>query len=194
MSVILAATSLAGQDGNFSPQHQNNWSISIYGLAPAGAGALLNGTDPLTFALRRGSLPTVNVDDVTIPFGNEEVHVAGRARYETFPLELNDYVDQDIQKLVAAWYGTVYGGVQGRWGVVGVPSAYKRLADLLFTAPDGEQTFPTRAWRLQGLWPVQGSFGTLDMGSSEVVQIGLTMRYDRAQYMGSGTSITSLVP
>lgn len=184
MSVILAATALANQKGDFSPQHVNNWSITVYGLPN---GSLGGGTDPLSFALSRGFLPTVGVDEVTIPFGNESVYVAGRARYEGGTVEVRDYVDQDIQGLLADWYSKVYGGIRGRWGIVGVPSAYKRIADLLMTAPDGTTE---RSWRLEGLWPVQANFGNLDMASSEQVQIAMSLRYDRAQYKGSGTSAT----
>jgi hypothetical protein len=189
MSVILAATSLASQNGAFSPQHVNNWSVEIHGLSAGGP--ILNGSDSLTFSLSRGFLPTVGVDEVAIPFGNESVYVAGRARYEGGTLEVRDYVDQDIQGRLREWYSLVYGGVKGNWGIVGVPSSYKRVGDILFTAPDGEQTFPTRYWRCEGLWPVQANFGNLDMGSSEQVQIAISLRYDRAQYMGSSTSITS---
>lgn len=183
MSVILTATSLAGQNGAFSPQHVNNWSIEIHGL-----GRILNGSDPLSFALARGFLPSVGVDDVTIPFGNEEVHVAGRARYEGGNLEVRDYCDVDTQGILVDWYSLVYGGVVGNWGVVGVPSRYKRIADLLLSAPDGTLQ---RSWRLEGLWPVQANFGNLDMASSEQVQIAMSLRYDRARYMGAATSFAS---
>lgn len=189
MSVILTATSLATQNGAFSPQHVNNWSIEIYGLG-GGPGGILTGSDPLSFALARGFLPAVGVDDVTIPFGNEEVHVAGRARYEGGTIELRDYVDQDIQGILVRWYSLVYGGVVGAWGRVGVPSAYKRLADILLTAPDGTLQ---RSWRLEGLWPVTMNPGNLDMASSEQVMVAMSLRYDRARYMGSGTSFASVL-
>ena len=189
MSVILAATSLATQAGAFSPQHVNNWSIEIHGLSSDINGPILNGSDPMTFALARGFLPSVGVDEVPIPFGNEEVYVAGRAKYEGGNIEVRDYVDQDIQGSCVDWFSKVYGGVVGNFGVIGVPSAYKRIADLLLTAPDGTSQ---RSWRLQGLWPVRVNFGNLDMASSEQVQISMSLRYDRAVYMGSSTSITSL--
>lgn len=187
MSVILAATALANQRGNFSPQHVNNWTVEIHGLA-GGAGGILTGRDSLSFALSRGFLPTVGVDEVAIPFGNETVYVAGRARYEGGTLEVRDYVDVDIQEILKSWYALVYGGVDGNWGIVGVPSAYKRLADLLLCAPDGTSQ---RSWRLEGLWPVQMNFGALDMASSEQVQVAISLRYDRAQYKGGGTSVSS---
>jgi len=186
MSVILAATALANMNGNFSPQHVNNWSVEIHGLSSRASGPILNGSDSLTFSLARGFLPTIGADDVEIPFGNESVHVAGRVRYEGGTLEIRDYVDVDIQGVLADWYSVVYGGIRGVWGAVGVPKAYKRNADLLLAAPDGSSG---RQWSLEGLWPVQMNFGNLDMASSEQVLVAVSMRYDRAQYMGNNPSV-----
>jgi len=185
-SVILAATSLANQNGNFSPQHVNNWSIQIHGMSAGASGGILTGTDSLSFSLARGFLPVVGVDEGAIPFGNETVYYAGRARFEAGTIEIRDYVDQDTQGILTNWYAKVYGGVNGAWGLVGVPSSYKRPADILFSAPDGTSV---RFWALGGVWPLQMNFGNLDMGSSEQVMVAISLRYDRAQYKGSDTSV-----
>ena len=189
MSVILAATALANQNGAFSPQHVNNWTIEIHGLTING-GSLLTGKDPLSFCLSRGFLPNVGVDEGAIPFGNETVYYAGRARFEADTIEIRDYVDKDIQGILTDWYARVYRGVKGEWGVVGVPKDYKRPADILFSAPDGERTYPQRYWALGGVWPVAMNFGKLDMASSEQVQIAVSLRYDRAEYKGTDNSVS----
>lgn len=185
MSVILAATALANGNGNFSPQHVNNWTVEVYELQGEGVGSILSGKDNLTLALSRGFMPTVGVDEVAIPYGNETVYVAGRARYEGGTIEVRDYVDADIQNILTAWYSRVYIGVTGgrsnQWGKVGVPKNYKRNASILLSAPDGTSE---RKWSLEGLWPVQMNFGNLDMASSEIVQVAISMRYDRAYYNG----------
>lgn len=178
MSVQLAATVLANggefASAGYSPQHQNNWTIEILNFIPGG--------DPLSLALRRGFLPTFGVDEVQIPFGNESVYAAGRARYEAGTIEVNDYVDVDIQGLLTDWFERVYSGVREMTnGRVGVPRDYKRRAFIMFTAPDGSVE---RRWQLRGAWPTQMTFGTLDMGSSEVVQISTNIRYDKAVYQG----------
>lgn len=178
MSVQLAATVLAnGGDfasAGYSPQHQNNWTVEVIGFIPGG--------DPLSLSLSRGFLPTVAVDEVQIPFGNESVYVAGRARYEGGTIEVRDYVDVDIQGLLRDWYERVYSGIADMTnGRVGVPRDYKRAAFIMFTAPDGSVE---RKWRLRGFWPVQMTFGGLDMASSEIVQVSIACRYDKAVYMG----------
>ena len=176
MPVELAATSIASQSGVYSPQHVNNWSIQITGF--------LEG-EPLTLALGRGFLPTVGNDEVPIPFGNETVYAAGRANYEGGTLEVRDYVDKDIQGVLSQWYSKVYKGILlNDSGVVGIPSDYKRMGRIYFSDPSGNNE---RSWRVRGIWPRQMSFGNLDMGSSEVVQVAIAMRYDKAFYLGAGS-------
>jgi len=179
MSVILAATALAnGATGNFSPQHVNNWTIEIVGVIAGG--------DPLSLSLSRGFMPTVGVDEVQIPFGNESVYVAGRARYEGGTLEIRDYVDQDIQGLVRNWFERVYSGIASMTnGRVGVPADYKRNAFILLSAPDGSVE---RKWRLRGQWPMQWNPGGLDMSSSEQVNLSVACRYDKAVYEGQSAA------
>lgn len=178
MSVQLAATVLAnGGDfapAGYSPQHVNNWTIEVIGFIPGG--------DPLSLGLSRGFMPSVGVDEVAIPFGNETVYVAGRANYEGGQIEIRDYVDVDTQGLLRDWFERVYSGVREMTnGRVGVPRDYKRRAFILFTAPDGSVE---RRWQIRGLWPSRMNFGGLDMSSSEQVQVTVTCRYDKAIYQG----------
>lgn len=175
MPVELLATMLASKSGAFSPQHVNNWTIEIEGVTDDGV---------LSLCLARGFLPTFAVDEVTIPFGNENVYVAGRARFDAGSIEVRDYVDRDTQGLLTAWYESVYSGVLAfDNGRVGVPRDYKKDADILFTEPNGESE---RSWKLMGVWPLQMSFGNLDMASSEQVIVSIALRYDKANYIGFG--------
>jgi hypothetical protein len=187
MAVELAATLLASGQGSFSPQHVNNWTIEIEGLP---AGQLRPGDATVALMISRGFLPTVGVDEVGIPFGNETVYVAGRARYEGGTLEVRDYVDIDTQDLLTQWFDQVYGGVRdGASGRVGQPSRYKKPGNLLIAAPDGTEN---RRWAMRGIWPMQMNFGSLDQGSSEQVQIACSLRYDKAVYKGKSSSFETI--
>lgn len=176
MPVELLATKLAQASGAFSPQHQNNWTIEISGVP--------NSDDVLPLCLARGFLPTLRVDEVQIPFGNESVYVAGRAAWEGGQLDVRDYVDRDTQGILATWYSSVYAGVlDPDDGRVGVPADYKKEADIVMADPSGNNE---RLWHLIGVWPVQVNFGSLDMASSEQIVCTIALRYDKAFYLGAG--------
>lgn len=173
MSVIVAATALSTNPGLYSPQHVNNWTIELEGIFDGG---------PLSLSLSRAFLPTVGNDELAVPFGNETTYYAGRARQEGGTVEVRDYVDADIQGLLTDWYTLVYPGIRDREdGRVNVPIVYKKIGNILISAPDGTGT---RVWKLHGLFPLQYSPGQLDMGSSEQVTVSMSLRYDKAVYVG----------
>ena len=77
MGLHVKATNLAQQAGFFEPQRQHNWNIEITGL---GTGA---DADILSLSLAAGFVPQVSNEEVTIPYGNEYVYVAGKAVFNT---------------------------------------------------------------------------------------------------------------
>lgn len=174
--VAVQATALSTNPALYSPQHVNNWSIEVEGVISGG---------PLSLALSRGFLPTWANDELAVPYGNETSYYAGRTRQEAGSVEFRDYVDADIQGILTQWYGLVSPGIRNLdLGIVNVPVNYKKMASILIGAPDGTKV---RQWRLRGCFPIQFNPGNLDMGSSEQVQVTMTLRYDKASYQGFQT-------
>lgn len=167
MAVPQDARHIANQEGDFVPQHQDNWLIEIAGLDG-------DDKDLITLSLLSSNLPTESNNIVEIPYGNEMRKVAGKAIYEDIPLIVHDYVDRDIRGALVRWRRLVY---DTRTGNVGLPTNYKRTASMILQATDGTLT---RTVDLIGVWPSAMNPGALDMASDEAVQIEMTLTYDRA--------------
>lgn len=167
MPIPLDARHIANQDGDFAPQHQNNWMIEIAGLEG-------DDRDLIVLSLATGSLPPESNDEVEIAYGNEKRYVAGQATFETVPLTVRDYVDREVRAAIIRWRRQVY---DPETGLVGLPSDYKKTADMIIMAPNNTLL---RKCSLIGVWPQAMTPGDLDMSSSEQVMIEMTLRYDRA--------------
>ena len=167
MPIPLDARHIANQQGDFAPQHQNNWMLEIAGLAG-------DAKDLIVLSLQSGALPNESSDEVEIAYGNEKRYAAGQTTYETIPLVIRDWVDREVRKAVQDWRGLVY---DPETGLVGLPSEYKKTADLILVASNNSVL---RVCRLVGVWPQSVNGGTLDMTSSEQVLIEVNLRYDRA--------------
>lgn len=167
MAIPQDARHIANQEGDFAPQHQNNWMIEI---------ADLEGDDKelIVLSLISGALPPEGNNEIELPYGNETRYVAGKAVYETIPLIVRDYVDRDIRGALMRWRRQVYDPETGN---VGLPSAYKKNADMIIQASDGSIS---RQVRLIGLWPKDMNPGVVDMTSADPIQIEMTLRFDRA--------------
>ncbi len=156
---------IAQQEGAFEPQRAHTWTITIFGL---------QGSRDLELALRTGFLPTDGSEEIEIPFMNSRVYVAGKKILDTGSITLVDYVDKNIAGIIAAWRKMVF---NPDTGAIGYARTYKKAATITLYAPDFSVE---RVWRLSGLWPANVNYGAIDYGTSDVVNIELTMRYDNA--------------
>lgn len=156
---------LAAAGGSFEPQRQNNWLLSVGGLA---------GDRSIQLGLEASSLPSVAVEEVELNFLNIRRYVAGKAVYDTIPLVLKDMVDAGVASALKTWSEQVFNPFTHK---IGLARDYKKQADLILFAPDGTLT---RTWSLIGAFPLSVNYGTLDMSSSDKVLIEGVIRYDRA--------------
>ena len=167
MAIPQDARHIANQEGDFAPQHQNQWIIEIAGLEG-------DDKDLIALSVLSATLPNESNEEVVLPYGNEKRYVAGQVEYETIPLVIRDWVDRKTRRALVRWRRQVYDPATGN---VGLPSAYKKNADLILYATDGTLD---RKVRLVGVWPQAMNAGDLNMESSDPVQIELTLRFDRA--------------
>ena len=156
---------IAQQAGAFEPQRQYHWVLRVPGI---------EGEKVLELSLRQGALPSESSEEIPIPILNGTVYVAGKQTYEAGSFTFNDYVDQDTMGLIGKWRDKVY---DPKTQLQGYAKDYKFLGDLVLYGPDYSTE---RVWSLVGIWPQAVNNGTIDYSSSEVVQIEVTFRYDRA--------------
>ena len=170
MPIPQDARHLANQAGDFAVQHQNNWLIEVAGL---------DGDDKelIGLSLLSSSLPQEANNIVVLPYGNEERKVAGRATFEDVPLIVRDFVDRDIRGALIRWRRQVY---DSRTGLIGLPSTYKKNAELIIQATNNTLF---RAVRLIGVWPSAMNPGELNMESDDPVQIEMTLTLDRSEWL-----------
>lgn len=163
---------LAQQQGAFEPQRQNNFSISINGLGEGDA-------ELISLALSSLSLPNESNEIVELPYGNEVVKVAGQARFDDVTLSVRDFVDRGVRDILVRWRRQVYDPRPEQGAKIGLAKDYKKSASITLHAPDGSQK---RVCSLQGVWPSTINHGSLDMATSDVVQIELTLSVDKAYW------------
>jgi len=166
MAVPQDARHIAAGDGGFVPQHANNWIIEIAGLEG-------DDRDLLVLSLHSSNLPTESNNVVEVPYGNQVRKVAGKQIFEDIPLIVKDFVDRETRDAVRRWRRQVSDPVTGN---VGLPSDYKKKADMILQATNGTSL---RTIPLVGVWPSEYNGGALDMESDEQVLIELTLTYDR---------------
>ena len=170
MTAPQDARHLANQNGDFTPQHQNQWLLEIAGLPGA------DDRDLIFLSLMNFELPKESSVEHELRYGNEVRYVAGQNEYEAIPLIVRDYVDRAVRAAMIAWRRLVYDPATGN---VGLPKNYKKTANIVLSASDGSFL---RSCRLIGAWPQSLNAGTLSMESADPVQIESNLRYDRIEW------------
>jgi len=161
----LAATHLAPAGGGYEPQRRYNWFLYLNGVS---------GAEQIRLSCQKAFLPDEQNDEITLSFGNEKVYVAGQATYAAGSIIVYDMVDKDVYGLLRAWRKSVYDPATGN---VGLAANYKKTARIVLTAPD---TSVNRQYQLTGVWPMKISPGDLDYTANAIVQIQMTLRFDKS--------------
>lgn len=166
----MFADHIAHSPNKFEPQRQHQFLVEIELDEPT--------KRLITLSLMRAFVPTMTNDEISIPYLNEIVYVAGKYTPTDQNVEIVDYIDEDSQQLIYNWKTQVYDPTTG---FIGAAASYKKRANILLLSPDGQKV---RTWELLGVWPKSVNFGALEMGSTDSVKIEMTLRYDKAKYLG----------
>lgn len=126
-----------------------------------------------TFIARVASKPNLTVEPVSIDFMNTKRYIAGKFEWGTITLGLYDPIAPSASQKVMEWVRLSYENLSGR---AGYAAFYKKNFSLLSLDPVGA---PVEQWDIQSAWVTEATFGDLDMASSELQQIDITIRMDR---------------
>src|SRR5262245_14527595 len=173
MGVHVLATNLASVGTGFEPQRAHNFAVEFSGIPGPGD------SDLLTLSIETATLPRCTNEPVTLPYGNEEVFVAGRARWEQGSMTLRDWIDRPVAQTLLNWRNIVYNPFTGS---IGLATNYKKQASIVLFGPNSQEGTPTyeRVWKLVGVWPMDVSLASLDMSRNDIVHITVVLRYDKA--------------
>jgi hypothetical protein len=166
-------------DDDYEPQRTNNFEVQIIGInslvsADQGVSMPSNSSDCISLSVATFKAPSVSINPIEIPYGNNRIKYAGKPEFEDSDLVVNDYIGLSVERIVMAWSALVY---NSKSQAIGRASKYKKTAYLIEFAPDGTQA---RQWQLNGCWPSKVELGEYNQEGGAVRQITATITYDYA--------------
>jgi hypothetical protein len=144
----------------FEPKLKNRYLMQIDGI-PA-------------YLVKTANRPQITFEEVTLEHMNVKRYIKGKGAWQTLQITLYDPVVPSASQAVMEWVRLSHESVTGRDGY---SDFYKKDVTFQVLGPVGDIV---EEWKLKGAWCQDVSFGDLDMGSSEPVEISLTLRYDYA--------------
>jgi len=172
----LGTYHMVGLD-EFEPQRVNNFEVQIVGLTgltsvARGVPVTDRASDYITLSVASYGAPQINVQPITVSYGNNKIKFAGLPEFPDSSIVINDYIGINVENILTAWQKLVYNPMTQ---VVGRASQYKKVAYLIEYDPSGQQA---RQWQLNGCWPSSLQLGDFNQEGNNVRQLNLTLTYD----------------
>ena len=161
----MGANHIGAVGGNHEIQRSSNALLYITGLG--GAEALI------TLSLSNFALPKVTNTPIEVGYLNETRKFAGRPVFDDISVVCKDYVNVPVARVLQKWRSLVYNPATGQ---IGMAASYKKSAIVKLYGPNGQFD---REYTLFGCWPSGLDLGEADMNGDDVVQITMTMAYDK---------------
>ena len=144
----------------FEPKTQNRFIMYIEGI-PA-------------FTIKAMARPTIQFDEVVLEHINVKRYVKGKGAWQPLEITLYDPIVPSASQAVMEWIRQHHESVTGRQGY---SDFYKKDITFNLLGPVGDII---EEWTLKGTFIQNANFGTLDYGTSDPVEIALTLQYDYA--------------
>lgn len=158
MAETLDVSSMIAQ--KFEAKRKNRWIMMIEGID--------------AYLLRTAARPTFTTEEVEVPWINATRYLAGKTKFNTIALTLNDPLAPSGAQQIMEWIRLHYESVSGR---AGYADFYKRDVQLKMLDPVGTVV---ELWDIKGAFITECNFGELTYEDGGLAEISLTIRFDNA--------------
>ena len=159
--------------------------------------------DSRMWYLRMANRPTLTVEETEINHLHEKHWISGKPSWDTISMTIYDvkYVDT-INSAASASELAIHGWLNRVWQF-GDPGAFGQTGYAPFDMGDHDAQYKLNltikmldghgatmeTWWLQGCWPTNVNWGSLDYSSSETADVETTVRFDRAIWFGRDVGV-----
>ena len=144
----------------FEPKLKNRYIMQIDGI-PA-------------YVIKTANRPQITFDEVELNHMNVTRYVKGKGKWQTLQFTMYDPIVPSAAQSVMEWVRLSHESVTGRDGY---SDFYKKDLTINILGPVGDVV---EECTLKGAWIQDATFGDMDFGSSDPVDITVTLRYDYA--------------
>ena len=185
-NMTVAADNAGGNQGLLMPKLQFRFRVNFLNF---GVGSALE----LTKQVIDCSRPNLTFAEITLPVYNSTMYLAGKHTWAPMSVNIRDDAAGGVSKSVGAQLQKQLDFVEQASAASGQDYKFQTNVEIL---DGGNGTLvPTvlETWELYGCFLVSANYNTLNYGTSDVVTIGLSIRYDNAIQSplggGVGTSV-----
>ncbi len=187
LTVPLDSNASASNQGLLMPKLQYRFRVSLENFGVSSP------TTELTKQVMDVTRPNVSFEQMTVNIYNSRVHLAGKHNWEPISLNLREDVSNNVQKLVGEQLQKQFDFFEQSSAASGADYKFVTRIEILDGGNGANVPGVLETFELYGCYLESANYNALNYATSEVVTVGLSIRYDNAIQTPQGTGIGTAV-
>ena len=185
-NMTVASDNAGGNQGLLMPKLQFRFRVNFLNF----------GTNTSTIELTKQvidcSRPNVQFTEITLPIYNSTMYLAGKHAWQTLSVNIRDDASGNVSRLVGQQLQKQLDFVEMASAASGQDYKFQTNIEILDGGNGANAPVVLETWELYGCFLQTANYNTLNYGTSDVVTIALTIRFDNAiqSAIGSGVGAT----
>jgi hypothetical protein len=185
-NMTVAADNAGGNQGLLMPKLQFRFRVNFLNF---GVGSGLE----LTKQVIDCSRPNLTFAEITLPVYNSTMYLAGKHTWAPMSVNIRDDAAGGVSKAVGQQLQKQLDFVEQASAASGQDYKFQTNVEILDGGNGTLAPVVLETWELYGCFLVSANYNTLNYGTSDVVTIGLSIRYDNAVQSPLGSGVGTSV-
>ena len=186
-NMTVASDNAGGNQGLLMPKLQFRFRVNFLNF----------GTNTSTIELTKQvidcSRPNVQFTEITLPIYNSTMYLAGKHAWQTLAINIRDDASNSVTKLVGQQLQKQMDFVEQASAATGQDYKFQTNIEILDGGNGTTAPIVLETWECYGCFLQTANYNTLNYGTSDVVTIALTIRFDNAIQSPIGSGVGSTI-
>ena len=186
-NMTVASDNAGGNQGLLMPKLQFRFRVNFLNF----------GTNTSTIELTKQvidcSRPNVQFTEITLPIYNSTMYLAGKHAWQTLSVNIRDDASNSVTKLVGQQLQKQMDFVEQASAASGQDYKFQTNIEILDGGNGATAPIVLETWECYGCFLQTANYNTLNYGTSDVVTIALTLRFDNAIQSPIGSGVGSTI-
>ena len=187
LTVPLDSNASSSNQGLLMPKLQYRFRVSLENFGVSSP------TTELTKQVVDVTRPNVSFEQMTVDIYNSKVFLAGKHTWEPITLNLREDVSNNVQKLVGEQLQKQFDFFEQSSAASGADYKFVTRIEILDGGNGANVPTVLETFELYGCYLESANYNQLSYSTSDVVSIGLSIRYDNAIQTPQGTGIGTAI-
>ena len=184
--MTVATDNAGGNQGLLMPKLQFRFRVNFINFGTSTTSGL-----SLTKQVIDCSRPTLDFTEITVPVYNSTLYLAGKHAWSPLTINLRDDASGSVSTAIGEQMQMQLDMVEQASAPTGQDYKFQTNIEILDGGNGTSTPVILETWELYGCWLKNANYETLNYGTSDVVKIALSMRFDNAIQAPLGSGIGS---